>query len=105
MSNTPDQPSVYSRILKRLALPGAAIVAGLTFTPELYKCGINYVGVTDIALLFKTMPDAWGDTAAPHPVAKAPELLTEEVCTSCHQANPNESAARATITTRFRMKR
>lgn len=43
---------------------GYATMAGLTFTPELYKCGINYVGVTDIALLFETMPDAWGDGAA-----------------------------------------
>jgi len=34
-------------------------MAGLTFTPDLYKCGINYVGVTDIELLFDTMPEAW----------------------------------------------
>ena len=34
-------------------------MAGLTFTPDLYKCGINYVGVTDIALLFDTMPKNW----------------------------------------------
>lgn len=40
---------------------GYATMAGLTFTPDLYKCGINYVGVTDIALLFETAPDAWGD--------------------------------------------
>jgi len=38
---------------------GYATMAGLTYTPELYKCGINYVGVTSISLLFKTMPDAW----------------------------------------------
>jgi dipeptidyl aminopeptidase/acylaminoacyl peptidase len=38
---------------------GYAAMAGLTFTPELYKCGINYVGVTSIPLLFKTMPVAW----------------------------------------------
>jgi dipeptidyl aminopeptidase/acylaminoacyl peptidase len=38
---------------------GYATMAGLTYTPELYKCGINYVGVTSIPLLFKTMPDAW----------------------------------------------
>ncbi|MCW8925562.1 MAG: S9 family peptidase [Xanthomonadales bacterium] len=40
---------------------GYATMAGLTFTPDLYKCGINYVGVTDIALLFETAPDAWGE--------------------------------------------
>ena len=38
---------------------GYATMAGLTFTPELYQCGINYVGVTDIPLLFETAPDSW----------------------------------------------
>lgn len=38
---------------------GYATMAGLAFTPDLYKCGINYVGVTDIPLLLKTAPDAW----------------------------------------------
>ena len=38
---------------------GYATMAGLTFSPDLYKCGINYVGVTDLPLLFKTAPDAW----------------------------------------------
>ena len=43
---------------------GYATMAGLTFTPDLYKCGINYVGVTDIGLLFETAPDAWGEMEA-----------------------------------------
>lgn len=38
---------------------GYATMAGLTFTPDLYKCGINYVGVTDIGLLFTSMPKHW----------------------------------------------
>jgi len=38
---------------------GYATMAGLTFTPELYKCGINYVGVTDVGLLFTSMPKHW----------------------------------------------
>ncbi len=38
---------------------GYATMAGLTYTPELYQCGINYVGVTSIPLLFKTLPKAW----------------------------------------------
>lgn len=42
---------------------GYATMAGLTFTPDLYKCGINYVGVTSIPLLFTTAPEAWGDLA------------------------------------------
>ena len=38
---------------------GYATVAGLAFTPELYKCGIDYVGVTDVSLLFDTLPKHW----------------------------------------------
>jgi len=38
---------------------GYAAMAGITFTPELYQCAINYVGVTDIPLLFETMPASW----------------------------------------------
>jgi len=38
---------------------GYATMAGLTYSPELYKCGINYVGETDLPLLFETAPDAW----------------------------------------------
>ena len=34
-------------------------MAGMTFTPELYRCGINYVGVTDVGLLFDSMPRHW----------------------------------------------
>lgn len=34
-------------------------MAGLTFTPDVYSCGINYVGVTDVALLFRSMPKHW----------------------------------------------
>ena len=38
---------------------GYATMAGMTFTPELYKCGVNYVGVVDIPLLFSSMPKYW----------------------------------------------
>jgi len=49
---------------KRVCIYGAsyggyATMAGLTFTPDLYACGINYVGVTDVALLFESMPKHW----------------------------------------------
>jgi dipeptidyl aminopeptidase/acylaminoacyl peptidase len=40
---------------------GYATMAGLTFTPELYQCGINYVGVTDLVVFQETMPTAWED--------------------------------------------
>ncbi len=35
---------------------GYATMAGLCFTPEMYRCGINYVGVTDIDLILKEYP-------------------------------------------------
>ena len=38
---------------------GYATMAGLTFTPDMYACGINYVGVTDVGLLFESMPKHW----------------------------------------------
>lgn len=49
---------------KRVAIYGGsyggyATMAGLAFTPELYRCGINYVGVTDVRLLVKTIPEHW----------------------------------------------
>lgn len=49
---------------KRIAIFGAsyggyAAMAGLAFTPELYRCGISYVGVTDVATLIKSRPREW----------------------------------------------
>ena len=46
---------------KRVGIYGAsyggyATMAGLCFTPELYRCGVNYVGVTDIDLILKEYP-------------------------------------------------
>lgn len=39
---------------------GYAVVMGLIRHPEVYKCGISWVGVTDIDLLYSV---GWGDTA------------------------------------------
>lgn len=50
----PDRVCIYGG-----SYGGYATMAGLTFTPDLYKCGINYVGVTDIGLLFTSMPKHW----------------------------------------------
>lgn len=50
----PDRVCIYGG-----SYGGYATMAGLTYSPELYKCGINYVGVTDLPLLFKTAPDSW----------------------------------------------
>jgi len=50
----PDRICIYGG-----SYGGYAAMAGLAFTPELYRCGINYVGVTDLPLLFETAPDSW----------------------------------------------
>ena len=50
----PDKVCIYGA-----SYGGYAAMAGLTFTPDLYKCGINYVGVTDVGLLFTSMPKHW----------------------------------------------
>jgi len=50
----PDRVCIYGA-----SYGGYATMAGLTFTPDLYKCGINYVGVTDVGLLFTSMPKHW----------------------------------------------
>jgi dipeptidyl aminopeptidase/acylaminoacyl peptidase len=50
---------------KRVAIYGAsyggyATLAGLVFTPELYCCGVNYVGASDLEITFKNRgDDAW----------------------------------------------
>ena len=50
----PDKVCIYGA-----SYGGYATMAGLAFTPDLYKCGINYVGVTDVGLLFTSMPKSW----------------------------------------------
>jgi dipeptidyl aminopeptidase/acylaminoacyl peptidase len=49
---------------KRVAIYGGsyggyATLAGLTFTPELYACGIDYVGVSNLFTFLKTIPPYW----------------------------------------------
>lgn len=49
---------------KRIAIFGAsyggyATLAGVTFTPELYACGIDYVGVSNLFTFMETMPPYW----------------------------------------------
>ena len=38
---------------------GYATLAGVTFTPDLYACGVDYVGVSNIFLLLETVPPYW----------------------------------------------
>jgi len=49
---------------KRVAIYGGsyggyATLAGLTFTPDLYACGIDYVGVSNLFTFMKTIPPYW----------------------------------------------
>jgi len=38
---------------------GYAVLAGVTFTPDLYACGINYVGVSNLFTFFNSFPPYW----------------------------------------------
>ena len=38
---------------------GYATLAGLTFTPELYACGVDYVGVANLFTFMKAIPPYW----------------------------------------------
>jgi dipeptidyl aminopeptidase/acylaminoacyl peptidase len=38
---------------------GYAVLAGLAFTPEVYACGVDYVGVSNIFTLLETIPPYW----------------------------------------------
>jgi dipeptidyl aminopeptidase/acylaminoacyl peptidase len=49
---------------KRIAIYGGsyggyATLAGVAFTPDLYACGIDYVGVANLFTLMKTIPPYW----------------------------------------------
>jgi dipeptidyl aminopeptidase/acylaminoacyl peptidase len=48
----------------RIAIYGAsyggyATLAGLTYTPELYACGVDYVGVSNLNSFLQTIPPYW----------------------------------------------
>ncbi len=49
---------------KRIGIYGAsyggyAVLAGLAFTPDLYACGVDYVGVSNLFTLLETIPPYW----------------------------------------------
>ena len=61
---------------------GYAVLAGLAFTPDLYACGVDYVGVSNLFTLLNTIPPYWEPIREMfyekigHP-EKDKELLTE----------------------------
>ena len=38
---------------------GYATLAGMAFTPDLYACGVDYVGVSNLFTFMKTIPPYW----------------------------------------------
>lgn len=50
----PDRVAIYGA-----SYGGYATLAGVTFTPDLYKCAIDYVGVSNLFTFMKTIPPYW----------------------------------------------
>jgi dipeptidyl aminopeptidase/acylaminoacyl peptidase len=50
----PDRIAIYGA-----SYGGYATLAGLAFTPDLYACGVDYVGVSNIFTLLETLPPYW----------------------------------------------
>ena len=50
----PDKIAIYGG-----SYGGYATLAGLTFTPELYACGVDYVGVSSLFTFLESMPPYW----------------------------------------------
>jgi len=50
----PDRIAIYGG-----SYGGYATLAGLTFTPELYAAGVDYVGISNIFTLLETIPPYW----------------------------------------------
>ena len=50
----PDRIAIYGA-----SYGGYATLAGLTFTPDLYACGVDYVGVSSLFTFMESMPPYW----------------------------------------------
>ncbi len=50
----PDRVAIYGG-----SYGGYAALAGMTFTPELYACGVAFVGVSNIFTFLETIPPYW----------------------------------------------
>lgn len=50
----PDRVAIYGG-----SYGGYAVLAGLTITPDLYCCGVDYVGVSNMFTFMKTIPPYW----------------------------------------------
>ena len=50
----PDRVAIYGA-----SYGGYATLAGLAFTPDLYTCGVDYVGVSSLFTFMESMPPYW----------------------------------------------
>jgi len=50
----PDRVGIYGG-----SFGGYATLAGVAFTPDLYACGVDYVGVSNLFTLMKSVPPYW----------------------------------------------
>jgi dipeptidyl aminopeptidase/acylaminoacyl peptidase len=50
----PDRVGIYGG-----SFGGYATLAGVAFTPDLYACGVDYVGVSNLFTLIKSVPPYW----------------------------------------------
>ncbi len=50
----PDRIAIYGG-----SYGGYATLAGLTYTPDLYACGVDYVGVSNLFTFMETIPPYW----------------------------------------------
>lgn len=50
----PDKIAIYGA-----SYGGYASLAGLTYTPDLYACGVDYVGVSNLFTFMETIPPYW----------------------------------------------
>ena len=88
---------------KRICIAGAsyggyATLMGLVNDPDLYKCGINWVGVTDIGLLFDNGWSFTSDASDEWKVYGLPQLLGDPVKDAARfkATSPIQQAARIT---------
>lgn len=73
---------------------GYAVLMGLIRNPELYKCGISWVGVSDINLLYNA---SWGDTAGSNYAKYGMPIMVgdqEKDAAQLKATSPLEQAAR-----------
>jgi dipeptidyl aminopeptidase/acylaminoacyl peptidase len=86
---------------KRICIAGAsyggyATLMGLLNDPDLFQCGINWVGVTDIELMYKWTPD--GDLSSGYRQYGMPDLVGDRVkdAAQLKATSPVQQAARIT---------